>query len=193
MMDDDELIAREPDYELVHRAYALMLTDISKALSELETLANKGSVMSMLYLGWVYWKKLEDRTNAERWYKLAYQNGSSTALVSLGMIYFLKKDYLEAEKIFLDGVSQNDGASMYWLGRIYLLRSRNEITSTRIRALWEDAAARGQVLAKYSLGYLFLKGRYGIGNIPRGIWLFLTALVDGFKVAYRDPSSRRLW
>ena len=87
-MNDDELMAREADVEQLHRACAVLSTNTAQGLAELETLANRGSVMSMLCLGWAYYKKLGaniDLTMAEKWYKLAYQNSSSTALISLGM------------------------------------------------------------------------------------------------------------
>jgi uncharacterized protein len=196
MLDDDELMARDPDGERASKAYHLLSTDASQALAELKALANGGSAMSMLYLGYAYGEKLGanvDYAEAVRWYKSAYEKGSFTALISLGMIYFDKRtDYREAERFFSEGVSNNDGQSMYWLGRIYLFDATNKIQLERVRSLWEDAAARGQVLAKYGLGLLFVKARYGLKNVPKGFWLCLMALADGFKIALRDPADRRL-
>src|SRR5258708_1777281 len=129
MMDDNELLAREKDADRFHHACALLSTNRPQGIAELETLAGQGSVMSMLCLGWTYYKKMGadiDLTTAEKWYKSAYQNGASTALISLGMIYFEQAEYPKAKKIFLDGVSQNDSVSMYWLGRIYLLEQGDE-------------------------------------------------------------------
>jgi TPR repeat protein len=147
----------------------------------------------MLCLGGAYRKKNIDHAKAEKWYRYAYENGSLTAMISLGIIYFMQQNYSEAEKLFLVGASQGDGASMYWLGRIYLLDSTNEARSSRVRTLWEDAAARGNINAKYGLGIRFLKNYYGAKHILKGFWLCLTALVDIFRVGCRDPYSPRLW
>src|SRR6266567_5105522 len=196
MMNDDELMGSDPDGERASKAYQLLSIDASQGLAELKALANRGSAMGMLYLGYAYGEKLGaniDYAEAVRWYKSAYDKGSFTALISLGMIYFDKIiDHRESERLFFEGASNGDGQSMYWLGRIYLLDASNKTKLDRVRTLWEDAAARGQVLAKYGLGLLFVKGRYGLKNIPKGFWLCATALANSFKISLCDATDRRL-
>jgi TPR repeat protein len=99
----------------------------------------------------------------------------------------------EAEDLWSDGVSKNDGPSMFWLASLYLASSSIRVKRAEIKALLERANALGQLRAKHRLGVMLMVGRYGIINIPRGVFLFLRFLISGFKVALRDPTSRRLW
>jgi TPR repeat protein len=194
LMDDYDLLAREPDLERLRSAHALLSTNIAEGMVELEVLANAGSIMGMLYLAQAYeLGQNADHVKAERWYRLAFERGSATALFSLGSIYYKRKDYVAAEKMFAEGASKNDAPSMYWLASIYLSTQSGPEKSEQARILLEDATKRGQVHAKHGLGLLYLKGRFGMKNIPRGLWLFLTGIIDAVRVTYRDPSSRRLW
>jgi hypothetical protein len=194
LMDDDELMAREPDVKRLHDAYALLSANRPQGIAELEELANRGSVMSMLYLADAYQRgQGSDPIRAEKWYKSAYEAGSSTALFGLGAFYYRLRNYDAAEKIFADGVSKDDGVSMYWLASIYTVDSRHHGKSAQIKDLLERSIALGQIHAKHGLGLLFMKGRYGLRNVPRGFYLFFSGIFEAFKVTYRDPSSRRLW
>jgi len=108
-------------------------------------------------------------------------------------MYYRQANFDLAEKMFIDGASSGDGAAMYWLARIYMRRQVTEENSSKIKILLEDAIARGQVRAKNSLAFLSMKGRYGKKNIPKGVFLYFSSLVDAFKVAVRNPDDPRLW
>jgi uncharacterized protein len=194
LMDHDELLAREPDVRRLQDAYALLSTNLPKALIELEELAKGGSVLSMLYLANAYKREqYADPAKTELWYRAAYEKGALDAFAGLGITYFQQKKYEEAEKIFESGVTHNDGVSMYWLARVYIEDPRHKGRYSDIKNLFERSMALGQVRAKNQLAFLFMKGRYGIKNIPRGIFLYFSSAVDGFRVGLQDPDDRRLW
>ena len=194
LFDDRELMAREPDLERLRQAHGFLSTNVARALADLETLAREGSVLSMLYLAQTYQLGPKpDPVKAERWYRSAYEKGSSTALFSLGTTYYRQGDYATAEKFFSEGVSKNDIPSMYWLATIYLVGPARPGHAEQARVLLEKAIQGGHVHAKHGLGLLYLKRRFGTRNMVRGLWLFLTGMIDAFRVTYRDPSSRRLW
>lgn len=194
LIDDHELSKQEPDLERLRHAHALLSTNVPQALTELEALAERGSITSMLYLAHAYVRGGNpDIARAEEWYRSAYEKGSSSALYNLGSFYYKKGDFFEAEKIFLDGYSKKDAPSMYWLATIYLVDPKHRDKFNQAKDLLENAIVLGNVSAKHGLGLLMMKGRYGLKNFPRGLWLFLGGMVDAFMVTCRDPSSRRLW
>jgi TPR repeat protein len=173
LLDHEALMAREADVPRLQEAYELLSTDREHALAPLEELAGRGSVLSMLYLAQTYGAEPGgDRAKAEKWYRLAYERGSSTALFALGSLYYRERNYDEAEKIFKDGASKNDGVSMYWLASTYVVDTRHTGKSAEIKELLERSMALGQVYAQHDLGLFLLKGRYGLKNIPRGLYLF---------------------
>lgn len=193
LLTHDELMAREPDVKRLQDAYALLAADPRRGVAELEELAGRGSVMSMLYLAQTFQQgPLADPGKTESWYRAAYEADSLNAVFGLGGFYYRENNYAEAEKVFREGASRGDGLSMYWSASVYTVAPGNTDRSHEIRDLLERSMRLGQVRAKNSLGFLFMKGRYGVRNIPRGVFLYLSSLVDGFRIGYKDPTSRRL-
>lgn len=194
LYDDNALMARELDPIRLHNAYSLLSSNPHQALRQLTELADQGSVMSKLYLAHAYQTGPNaNREEAEKWFRAAYKDGASSAIFGLGGLYYREGNYLEAEKIFADGVSKNDGVSMYWLASIYLVDPRHQGKLAEVKELLERSIALGQVHARHGLGLLLLKGRYGIRNVPRGAYLFISGIISAAQVTWRDPTSRRLW
>jgi TPR repeat protein len=192
--EHEQLLAREPNLKRLQGAYALLSTDIEKGRSELEELANQGSVLSMLYLATSYKRGPHaDQSKVERWYRAAYEKNALNAFSGLGTLYYGQGKYDLAEKIFVDGVSRNDAVSMYWLAKIYIEGPKLREKSDEIKHLLERSAAFGQVRAKNRLAFLLMRGRYGVTSIPRGVFLYFSSVVGGFRIALRDPEDRRLW
>lgn len=157
-------------------------------------MAKGGSVLSMLYLANNYHRgPRADLSKAEKWYRAAYEKGALNSFAGLGAIYFGQGNYAEAKKVFLNGVSRDDGVSMYWLAKIYLKEESHIDRNNEIKELLERAMSLGQIRAKNRLSFLMMGGRYGIKNIPRGIFLYFSSMVDGFRVGLRNPGDRRLW
>src|ERR1700759_562646 len=80
----------EPDASALQRAYKLWRREPEKALDELRRLAERGSRMSMLYLGETFAKgrgAFVDLGEAENWYRQAAELGSLFAYYSLGRMY----------------------------------------------------------------------------------------------------------
>jgi TPR repeat protein len=75
----DEL-DNESDLDALRRAYDDLRSDPSRALLQLRDLADRGSVMSMIYLGYARGKGIGspvDLAEAEKWFKGAYDAGST--------------------------------------------------------------------------------------------------------------------
>jgi TPR repeat protein len=194
LMDDGALMQQEQNLDELRKAHALLSSNRSKGLVDLEALANNGSVLAMLYLANAYIsQKPPVYSLAEKLFRGAYERNSSRALFSLGVLYSKIGKYDEAERLFLEGNSEGDGPSMYGLARLYLSNIYFKNKRGEAKYLLENAIKCGQVRAKIRLSYLFLSGAYGVFNIPRGLWLFFTGIPETVGVAYRDPHSQRLW
>ncbi|MHB8884743.1 MAG: SEL1-like repeat protein [Methylovirgula sp.] len=191
-------MAREPDIKRLGDAYGFLSTNRLRAISELEHLANEGSVMSMLYLAQAYQNEPNfDPKKIQDWYRSAYERGSATGLSGLGAHFHQFGNHTEAEKIYKEGVSKNDGVSMYWLASLYVEDNRYD-KSSEIKDLLEKSAALGLIRAKKDLSLSLIKGHYGKGNIHvkrnilLGVYLYFSSIIDAFREAYHNPSSPRL-
>lgn len=192
LLDTQALLAREPDIKRLQDAYALVSTSPPQAIRELETLAGEGSVQSMVYLSWAY-RKLPDRAMSEKWAKAAYENDSATGLYRLGLTYWEKGDRAGATAIFQDGAFRDDFVSKYWVAKILLAGPDGDAKMNEIRRLLEESSSQGHSLAKNTLAFLFMKGRYGIHNVPKGIGLYFASLVDAVRFGGRNPTDPRFW
>jgi TPR repeat protein len=190
----ERLLREEPDLPRLQTAYALLSTDLPKAILELEQLAEKNSALSMLYLGDAFkGGHYADPAKAERWYRAAYQKSVLNAFFGLGTLYYRQGRYEEAERVFAAGVARNDEVSMHWLARLYVRDRSQQHSFIEIKDLLERSMALGQIRAKNQLAFLLMQGRYGVASVPRGIFLYLSSLIEGFRVGLRDPDDRRLW
>lgn len=191
LMNDEELRSSEPDLSKLDRAQTLVSTDFSSARAMFEELANCGSVLAMSYLAFALLKN-GDIQEAKRWYRAAYERGSSTGLHSLAMIENRQGFTRKAEILWEQGASQDDGPSVFRLATLYL-NSADEMKRAQSRALLEKAHGLGQVRATILLAQRLASGKYGIQNVPKGIVLFLCGSVSVVRVARRDLADRRLW
>jgi TPR repeat protein len=194
LMDDDELLDSEQDPDGLYRAQAILSTDFQQARATLEEFADRGSVMAMIYLGFGYSQRgPEGREDAKKWYRMAYERGSSTGLFSLATIVYGEGDVDEAEKLWTDGASKNDGPSMFCLAIIYRDNPSAVSTYSQVRDLLERAHALEHLRATSCLSKMLMTGKFGLMNIPRGVLLFVELFASSIKVAYQTPTSRRLW
>lgn len=193
-LDDHALLTREPDPKALHLAHALLSSNPEAGLAELESLANRGSVMALLYLANEWKLKGKDKFPiAQKWYRRAYDKMSATALLNLALTYSDQGNYDEAEALWKSGVAKGDGPSMFWLANLYLSNARYVEKKGQAIDLLEKASALGQIRAKHHLALILMKERYSIRGVMRGISLYVQTIAQGIRIAYRDPTSRRLW
>src|SRR5262245_1150397 len=113
----------EPDLTQLRHAYALLAVDPHEALTELHNLADRGSVMSMVYIAHAIRNGIGTRMDlpqAEAWYRRAADRGSLLALYEVGRIYLEMENYPKAVETFSKGVTKNHAPSMHMLGLMYL-------------------------------------------------------------------------
>ena len=186
---------REPDLLALSAAYKLLKKESERALSMLEELAGRGSLMSMVYLGDAYLKGLgvsTDVESAKKWLKRATDEGSRVAPHQLGLLYLDLKEYQHAEEMFRLGASWNYLPSLYRLGTMYADGVGVTRQPALAREFFERASSQGHVFAKRRLAGLLLRGTGGSVEILRGLWLFVFGLAEAVVGAVSDPEGQRM-
>lgn len=184
--------SNEPDLDGLRRAYGMIETDVAQAITELTVLAERGSIMSMVYLADIFAagkRAQKDEAAAVSWYTRAYARGSYIAMYNLGAIYYNSKRYQEAKEIFEAEACMNDTPSMYHLANIYLLQQGSAGDIDKALDLLERAAALGHIYAKKRLALLFISGRFGFWNIFRGFRIYARLPLEGCRMALQNPTS----
>jgi uncharacterized protein len=185
----------EPNLTELHYAYGLMATDPVGAVAKLRDLADRGSLMSMVYLGEAYRKGTGvavDLKKADELYLQAAKGGSVLALYNVGLDYLEKRQFAEAKEAFEISADKGYLASARQLGKIYSrgLGVPKDIDTGR--KYLEKALRAGYVFAKRDLAVLLMNGKFGALAKIRGVWLFLVALKDVIVVIFTDPTRELL-
>jgi TPR repeat protein len=186
---------KEPDIPELERATGVLSADPAEAVSILERLAARGSLMSMLHLGIIFERNeygLRDPIKAEHWYRRTMDEGLPLAIYYLGLLYKRLGRYEEAFKVLQLGVSKGYGPTLTWLGLMYFDGQGVCKNTEKARELWEVGVLRGQVRSKKVLGHKFLAGVYGLTNVPKGLALIISAHLDVLFVGYKDVFSEKL-
>jgi TPR repeat protein len=183
----------EPDIDTLCKAYDCLQSEPNpKVIKLLEDLANRGSLMSMIYIAWAYEKGngvLTDEDQVIAWYRRAINSGSDLATYYLGHFYLKRKNYIQAKEVFNIGALKDYSPAIYCLGCMYLEGTGCEKNQVEALNLFKKASKQGHVFAKRSLAGMYLSGKYGLVNIINGLFLFFSALKSSFIIHMKDPHS----
>lgn len=152
---------REPELEAVRRAEARLATDSAQAIHELESLAERGSVASMICLAEAYDKGVggkPDLAKCEEWFRRASDSGSDYARYALGRIYLARKQNAWAYQLIHAAASNGFSPAQIRLGDMYRHGIAVKRDAQRAQELYERAAAAGNVYGKLRLSSLYMHG-----------------------------------
>ena len=190
-LDEKGLWATEPDERRLKSAYQTLRHDPARAHEELTALADRGSVMAMVYIGYAYERGLGINANwqtAVEWYHQAAERGSSLAKCYLGGLLVQQGNDEEARWVLSDEALKQDPLSMYWLAKLALKRQNYEEACQYL----ENAIKKGHIPSQRLLGGILLRGRFGVNSFLKGLRLCLGAVVMAFMIAKDDPYNPRL-
>jgi len=182
----------EPDAEQFRNASALLSSDVPLAIRLLEGLAQRGSVRSMIQLGWEYsfGRQLgRDYSEAEAWFRRSIEYGAPDGSYYLGLLLWKIGIFPEALNQFEDGVKREYTPSMTRLGLMYYFGEGVDRNYGTARQYWERASNLGHVYARGHLGSLFIQGKCGAPLIPRGIALLVSVMPRAWRVIVRNRES----
>lgn len=185
----------EPDLTELHHAYGLMATDPARAVAKLTELAERGSLMSVVYLAESYKKGIGvnvDVEKADELYNRAAKGGSVVALHHIGRDYLEKSQFSKAEEAFKISADKGYLPSVGQLGKMYAKGIGVPEDLNKGREYLERASSAGYVYAKGELARLLMRGKFGNLARIRGAALFLVAIKDVFVVIFTDPLREHL-
>jgi uncharacterized protein len=180
--------SREPDTVELRNAYTLLGSNFYDARRTLEQLAERGSVASMLYLGDAYTSGRYGSKNlleAKKWYERAESKEWKPASYRLGRIYFSLADYASALEAFARGADKRYPPAVYRLGMMYIDGLGTSKNLDQGRTLLAAAITDGHLFAKRDLAGLYIKGKFGLLNIPKGVMMLLSLMLEMVAITVR--------
>lgn len=187
--------AAEPDLAALQSAYRFLRDDPVRAMSEFNTLVNSGSLMSLVYIGYMFEEGLgveASLSKAEEYYTRAFASGSIPAAFSLGRTSWKRGDYRSSEKFFSWGTERNDPRAMYWLAAYYLRDRDNRDGLKRAVELLERASSLGHLQSTRRLGQVLMRGHFGIARFFHGLRIYVSTPFIAARLIASDPASQRL-
>jgi len=181
----------EPNHARLSEALALHAVDPTNAFSALHRLAGEGSPIAMNAIGEDHYYgqgRPVDRSEAERWWKGAYEHGSLRAMINYGRTLYAAGRLTEADAVFRRGAEMGFAPASFLLARVELARFGWKARK-RIRAELEFAAAEGSPAAKSRLARTMLLGGYGLRHIPQG-WRLTWATARWLSERYEGRESK---
>ncbi len=196
---DESVWKREPNVHELRKSLADFESDPERAIPGLKSLAERGSMVSMVALGEAYARRLpkSDLEMAKYWYIRADELGSSEAAFMLGRILAMDGDARGAFEYYRRSNDRGYLPAVYRLGKLYATGDGVVKDLNKARELWEYAAGRGHLFAKGDLSRLYLSGAFGLFATLRGLMLFASGikdlLVSGILGLLRgDPLDERM-
>lgn len=167
-----DLCSKEEEPERLVAAYDLLLANPVEGFREIRSLAEAGSVMAMVYLGWALESghgSAADGREAEHWYTRASEAGSDEAMLRLGHRAYRQKDAARVEAILRPGIEKGLTPAMQYVALANLRFARKPESRRIARQLLETASARGDLLARLNLARLRALGWFGWRDVRPGL------------------------
>jgi len=186
----------EPDLERLRRARATQRVDPRQGLQDLVDLAELGSVAGMIYVGHAYQTGEgcpKDAERAEYWFRSATETGSLEGSFRLAGLYRASGRFDEALQLYTISAALNFPAAITWIGRMYSDGLGVEPDLDKAIELWRRASVLGHPYATRNLAMLYIKGRYGLAGVFKGVGMLLSAIRDAVSISIQDPKSNLLW
>ena len=184
--NDRAILEADPDKDRAREVAALIASDPERTFPMVITLANKGSVWSMIQAGWCYYNGLGVEPNvseAENWYRRAYEAGSDRALLDYARMLTSRRDAALLEAVYAAGAARSWIPAALRLARLRLRLSATRETLLEVRPVLERAAEQGSPGAQFLLARNMGLGRFGLGEIIRGHRLMLKIVREVLRKA----------
>ena len=168
--------------------------DRPQALREIESLARRGSVLSMLFVADSLrrgsdWKI--DLDKSAGWYGHAASLGSGRAMYGLGRVHLARRELDKAIDALEAACDRGCGAAMWTLGLLYKQGGDGVAPDIdKARALFERGASQGHIWSSRTLSILLMSGRYGFWARLFGYGRYLTAFIAAPVAIFSGNTDR---
>lgn len=182
-------------YELWH-AIEKAEGDLEGSIAAMEGLAEKGSVLSMTYLGDLYFYgrfgAIRDLANAQYWLSRASEGGSIEGEYLLALCLENLDRFEEAFQHYLNLSDKGYAPAMFALGYEYWKGNKLEKNLQSSMKFFDAAIKLGHVHASLWVSYLMRSGALGVKYRPIGCIRWFGATFSAFRVLRNNPKSDRL-
>ena len=178
-----------------YAAYALLEEGRYKeAFEKYRPLAELGSLIAQINLGWMYHKGRgipQDFEAAERWYRRAEGSNPPEGQFYLGTLYRTQKQYERALECFERSASQDFMPALHALGKMYNTGQGVDIDKAKAYSYFAQAAQRGHLPSKREIAVQMMKGHHGVACIPQGVYRFIRIFWPALQLFWKDPADER--
>lgn len=191
-------LSLEPDVGSLWAAVRLIDVDRNHAIELLENLSNRGSALSMVYLGDLYTNGRGGERDIERgwqWYQKAADKGSIEASYRLAVARWNYGYYESSVEEFISLVKRGFSPAMCCLGSIFSSGVGVPRDEQKAVVFFNMASRRGHLLAKQGLSKIFRDNKEGFRRKLVGYYFILYLLLVGSwqKIIYPESDKFRCW
>ncbi len=188
----------DPESDLLWDATKLLDGNTLLALAELKALADKGSALSMMYLGDTYLNGrgvTQDVEKGEKWMRRAAERGSIEGAQRLAVFYKKRGDFNRAREEFMKLDDRYFSHAMYLLGHMHYFGQVVDKYVEKSIYYWRRAEENCHLLAKNWYSYLLRNEKFGIIAKIKGYAKLFTLLISGVrcKIMHTDSDRLRDW
>lgn len=160
----------------------------AEALEKCRALAESGSPQAQVFLGWMYevGRGVKgDVEQARRWYEQAADGGSARGQFYLGRLSLRERNYQEAIAWLERAASQDYMPALFRLACLYEVGRAVQRDGERAHQYLGRAADLGHVVARRQIAVRMIKGQFGAGRLPRGLFLLARVFLIGTEESLR--------
>jgi TPR repeat protein len=186
---------RDPYFAEYVTARELLATDWRKALKDMEALAHRGSIMSMLFVSDAMrdgYKYDQDLPCAERWYRVAVESGSVRGQAGLATTHVRMGRYAQAVEELESAIAKRYPPAMNSLAVMYFRGDSIPQDKAKALDLWCRGASLGHYHSKRHLIGQSLHGKFGFWKAIWAAWLFFPTVMDLAKIRFANRYSDRM-
>jgi TPR repeat protein len=162
-------------------AKALLKTNPIQAISQLRSLAENGSILSMIDLGRTYAMGIgidRDDEQAEMWFVRAASSGSVRAHQQLARFYMRIRQYAKAKQALEYAAARQYAPAIHDLGKLYFKGLGVEKNLLSAEVLVQRASRMGSVFATRLLARILMEDHTSRRRRLKGLWLRLRVFWD---------------
>jgi len=157
--------------------YALLSSDREAGLSQLKALAERGSIMSMIYIGYAIEGQLKSNESYDdvlKWYRMAAESNFPFSVYSYSRALHKSKRFHEELQALESDSLKNYAPALNQLAELYRNGTYVYKDLKKAEILYRQSMDMGHLFARRGLASFYATGLDGIAKIPYGIFLFLT-------------------
>jgi len=146
----------------------------------------------LLNLGWLYQTGSGVDADIDKSiiiYQMAAEKGEVLADYYLATVFKSRNEIQKSIEHFKKSADSGHSSSAYWLGEIYRQGDGCDVDLRQAEHYLTLAKEAGHVFAKRDIALANIKGTFGKRKILSGLVGYLSSVLEGIKITYKNPNS----